>query len=113
MEIFKKYYGHEQGVCNIDDLYGVEWAYIPHFYYNFYVFQYSTSFTAAQALADKILQGEPEIIEKYIDFLSSGCSEYAIPTLAKVGVDMTSNQPFDLTIKRMNMVMDEIEDLID
>ena len=112
MEIFKKYYGHEQGVCNIDDLYGVEWAYIPHFYYNFYVFQYSTSFTAAQALADKILQGEPGIIEKYIDFLSSGCSEYAIPTLAKVGVDMTSNQPFDLTIKRMNMVMDEIEDLI-
>ena len=88
------------------------WARIPHFYYNFYVFQYSTSFTAAQAIADKILQGESGIVDKYIRFLSSGCSEYAIPTLRKVGVDMTGNEPFDLTIKRMNIIMDEIEEII-
>ncbi len=112
LEIFKKYYGSEQGITEIDDLYGIEWAYIPHFYYNFYVFQYSTSFTAAQALADKLLQGETGIVDKYIDFLSSGCSDYAIPTLMKVGIDMTNNEPFDLTIKRMNMVMDEIEALV-
>ena len=112
LDIFKRYYGHEQDITIIDDLYGVEWAYIPHFYYNFYVFQYSTSFTAAQAIADKILQGESGIVDKYILFLSSGCSEYAIPTLQKVGVDMTGNEPFDLTIKRMNMIMDEIEEII-
>ena len=112
LDIFKKYYGYEQDITTINDLYGVEWAYIPHFYYNFYVFQYSTSFTAAQAIADKILQGESGIVDKYIRFLSSGCSEYAIPTLRKVGVDMTGNEPFDLTIKRMNMIMDEIEEII-
>jgi oligoendopeptidase F len=112
LDIFKKYYGYEQDITTIDDLYGVEWAYIPHFYYNFYVFQYSTSFTAAQAIADKILQGESGIVDKYIRFLSSGCSEYAIPTLRKVGVDMTGNEPFDLTIKRMNIIMDEIEEII-
>jgi len=81
LDIFKKYYGYEQDITIIDDLYAIEWAYIPHFYYNFYVFQYSTSFTAAQAIADKILQGESGIVDKYIRFLSSGCSEYAIPTL--------------------------------
>jgi len=113
LELFRKYYGHEQGIVNIDDLYGLEWAYIPHFYYNFYVFQYSTSFTAAQAIADKILQGEEGINDKYMQFLSSGCSDYAIPTLLKVGVDMTNDVPFDLTLKRMNTVMNEIENLIE
>ena len=55
-DILKEYYGHDKGVCQIDDLYTVEWAYIPHFYYNFYVYQYSTSFTAATALAEEIAQ---------------------------------------------------------
>ena len=112
LEIFKKYYGHDDGVMTIEDLYGVEWAYIPHFYYNFYVYQYSTSFTASQAIVSKILNNEPGIIDKYLHFLSSGCSEYAIPTLQKVGVDMTGDEPFDLTIKKMNQVMDEIEMII-
>jgi oligoendopeptidase F len=113
IEIFKKYYGHDDGVMNVDDLYGVEWAYIPHFYYNFYVYQYSTSFTASQAIVAKILGDESGIIDKYLTFLSSGCSEYPIPTLQKVGIDMTSDEPFDLTIKKMNQVMDEIELIID
>jgi oligoendopeptidase F len=112
LEIFKKYYGHDDGIMYIDDLYGVEWAYIPHFYYNFYVYQYSTSFTASQAIVTKILDNEPGIIKKYIKFLSSGCSQYPIPTLQEVGIDMTRDEPFDLTIKKMNKVMDEIELLI-
>jgi oligoendopeptidase F len=98
---------------NVEDLYGVEWAYIPHFYYNFYVYQYSTSFTASQAIVAKILDKEAGIIEKYLTFLSSGCSDYAIPTLQKVGIDMTGDEPFDLTIKKMNQVMDEIELIVD
>jgi oligoendopeptidase F len=113
LAIFKKYYGHEDGVMTIEDHYGVEWAYIPHFYYNFYVYQYSTSFTASQAIVAKILEGETGIVDKYLTFLSSGCSDYAIPTLQKVGIDMTSDEPFDLTIKKMNQVMDEIELIID
>jgi len=112
MEILKRYYGHDEEVTVIDDLYAIEWAYIPHFYYNFYVFQYSTSFMASQALAEKMRKGGPEMVEKYIDFLSSGSSEYAIPTLKKVGIDMTTDEPFNLAIAKMNKVMDEIEKLL-
>jgi len=112
MEILKRYYGHDEGVTVIDDLYAIEWAYIPHFYYNFYVFQYSTSFMASQALAEKMRQGGPEMVAKYIDFLSSGSSDYAIPTLKKVGIDMTTDEPFNLAITKMNKIMDEIEKLL-
>ena len=111
LEILKKYYGHEEKICSINDLYGVEWAYIPHFYYNFYVFQYSTSFTAAQAIAAKILQGDPDILPRYLEFLGSGGSDYAIPVLQKLGIDMLGDEPFQLTMKRMEGVMDQIETL--
>ena len=110
--ILKKYYGEKEGIMVIDDLYGVEWAYIPHFYYNFYVFQYSTSFTASEVLTEKMLAGEKGMVEKYLEFLSSGNSGYAIPTLKKAGIDMTSDEPFGITIAKMNRVMDEIESLI-
>jgi oligoendopeptidase F len=112
LEILKKYYGHDQGVMTIDDLYAIEWAYIPHFYYNFYVFQYSTSFTASTMLAENMLNGGEEMINQYIDFLSSGSSDYAIPTLKKVGIDMTSDEPFVVTMAKMNQVMDEIEKIL-
>ena len=111
-EIIKKYYGHEEGVCNIDELYTVEWAYIPHFYYNFYVYQYSTSFCASTALAEKVLAGEKGAVEKYIEFLSAGGSEYPIELLKEAGVDMTTSEPFDKTITAMNRVMDEIEAIL-
>jgi oligoendopeptidase F len=113
LDILKRYYGHEEGVTVIDDLYAIEWAYIPHFYYNFYVFQYSTSYLASQVLAEKMLTGGPEMVQKYLDFLGSGSSEYAIPTLKKVGIDMTSDEPFTLAMAKMNKVMDEIEKILD
>ncbi len=112
LEILKKYYSHDEGITVIDDQFAIEWAYIPHFYYNFYVFQYSTSFMAAQALAEKMLSGDPGMVEKYLDFLSSGGSEYAIPTLKKVGIDMTSDEPFTLAMKKMNKVMDDMEKIL-
>ena len=113
LDLFKKYYGSDNGITHIDDKFAVEWAYIPHFYYNFYVFQYSTSFTASQTIVAKLLAGEPHIVDKYVQFLSSGCSDYAIPTLQKVGVDMTGNDAFNLAIQRMNAVMDEMETILD
>lgn len=112
LNILKKYYGHDEGITYIDDRYAIEWAYIPHFYYNFYVFQYSTSFTASTMLAEKMLHGGKEMVNKYINFLSSGNSDYAIPTLKKVGVDMTSDKPFDTTIAKLNAVMDEMEKIL-
>ncbi|MHC4071081.1 MAG: M3 family metallopeptidase [Planctomycetota bacterium] len=111
-DILKRYYGHDQGICHIDDLYTVEWAYIPHFYYDFYVYQYSTSFTASTALAEKVLGEEEGAVEGYINFLSSGGSEYPIDLLKKAGVDMTGAEPFNKTMAAMNRTMDEIEGIL-
>jgi len=111
-DILKEYYGHDKGICHIDDKYTVEWAYVPHFYYNFYVYQYSTSFTASTALVAKVLENEPGAVERYINFLSAGGSDYPINILKKAGVDMTTNEPFHLTMQAMNRTMDEIEEIL-
>ena len=111
-DILKQYYGHDQGVCFIDDLYTVEWAFIPHFYYNFYVYQYSTSFTASIALSEKVLNGDKTAVKKYIDFISAGGSDYPIEILKRAGVDMTTAEPFDKTMEAMERTMDEIEKIL-
>lgn len=111
-ELTKKYYGHDKGVCIVDDEIKAEWAYIPHFYYNFYVYQYATSYTASAALSEKALQGDKTAIEKYMKFLSAGGSDYPIELLKVAGVDMTTSQPFELTMQKMNRVMDEIEQIL-
>jgi oligoendopeptidase F len=111
--ILKKYYGNDQKTCLVDDYNNIEWAYIPHFYMNFYVYQYSTSFTASMSLAEKVLNKEPGAVEKYLKFLSSGGSDYPINLLRNAGVDMTTSVPFEKTIEAMNKVMDEIETILD
>ena len=111
-DIVKAYYGHDQGICNVDDYIEMEWAFIPHFYYNFYVYQYSTSFTASISLAEKVLSGDQNALAKYIEFLSAGGSDYPIELLKKAGVDMTTSEPFEKTIESMNKVMDEIEEIL-
>ena len=111
--IIREYYGHDKGICHIEDLYTVEWAFIPHFYYNFYVYQYATSFTASTALAEKVLAGEPGAIEKYIEFISAGGSDYPIDILKKAGVDMATADPFNKTMAAMTRTMDEIEKILD
>lgn len=113
LDITRKYYGHDEKVCQVNDLVGIEWAYVPHFYYNFYVFQYATSFTASQALAAKMLSGEAGMKQKYLDFLSSGGSKYPVDLLKDAGVDMNGTEPFDLTIGKLNHVMNEIEAILD
>lgn len=113
MELTKKYYGHDKGVCMVDDEIKTEWAFIPHFYYNFYVYQYATSFTASAALSEKVLAGDKEATKKYMEFLSAGGSDYPINLLKKAGVDMTTSQPLELTMKKMNRVMDEMEKILD
>ncbi len=111
-EIVRKYYGHAEGVCLVPELYTVEWAYIPHFYYNFYVYQYATSFTASIALSEKVLSKEKGAVEKFLAFLASGGSDYPINLLKKAGVDMTTAEPFSKTMKVMNQTMDEIEKIL-
>ncbi len=112
-DILKKYYGHEQGVCQVDDAYCVEWAYVPHFYLNFYVYQYATSFTASTALSQRILSGEKDAVKKTMEFLSAGGSDYPVAILKRAGVDMMSSDPFDRTMTVMNGIMDQIETILD
>ncbi|MFC1502142.1 oligoendopeptidase F [bacterium] len=111
-EIIKEYYGHDKGLCEIDDLYRIEWTYIPHFYYNFYVYQYATSFTASTALAERVINQEKGAVDNMIAFLSSGSSDYPVDLLIKSGVDMLQPGPFNKTMGVMNRTMDEIEALL-
>jgi oligoendopeptidase F len=111
-DITKKYYGHDKGVCIVDDYIQHEWAFIPHFYRNFYVFQYATSFTASSALSEKVLAGDPAATRKYLAFLGAGGSKYPIELLKEAGVDMTTDEPLELTMQKMNRVMDEIDKIL-
>jgi len=111
-DITRKYYGHDQGVCIVDDYVAHEWSFIPHFYRDFYVFQYATSFTASSALAEKVMAGDEAAKKRYLSFLSAGGSKYPIDLLKDAGVDMTTDEPLDLTIKKMNRVIDEMEKLL-
>jgi oligoendopeptidase F len=112
LEIVRKYYGHDKSVCLVDDYVQHEWAFIPHFYYNFYVFQYATSFTASAALSEKVLEGDKAATKRYLDFLSAGGSKYPIDLLKDAGVDMTTGEPLRLTLQKINRVMDEMERIL-
>ena len=112
-DIVDKYYGQDQGICKVDDYIGMEWAFVPHFYRSFYVFQYSTSFTASISLAEKVMGGDKKALQNYMSFLSAGGSDYPIALLKNAGVDMNSKDPFEKTTASMNKVMDEIEKILD
>jgi oligoendopeptidase F len=111
-DITKRYYGSDKGVCVVDDYVAHEWAFIPHFYRNFYVYQYATSFTASSALSEKVLSGDPSATKRYLTFLGSGGSKYPIDLLKDAGVDMTTDEPLDLTMRKMKRVMDEMDKLL-
>ena len=108
-DILKRYYGHNEGIMNIKDKYTVEWAYIPHFYRNFYVYQYATSISAAYFLTDKILNKEKGSKETLINILQAGGSNYPFDILLNAGVDMSSEAVYSSIISRMNQLMDEVE----
>ena len=112
MDITRKYYGHDQGICVVDDYIANEWSFIPHFYRDFYVYQYATSFAASEALAEKVRSGGPAATRRFLAFLSAGGSKYPIDLLKDAGVDMTTDEPLELTVRSMNRVMDEMERLL-
>lgn len=102
------YYGPDMVV---DDEIAMEWARIPHFYYNYYVYQYATGYSAAVALSRKILsEGEPAV-KKYLNFLSSGCTRSPIALLKDAGVDMTSPAPVEQALQLFDELLDEMEKL--
>jgi oligoendopeptidase F len=111
-DITRKYYGHDKGVTVVDDYIAHEWAFIPHFYRTYYVFQYATSFTASAALSEKVMAGDPAATRRYLTFLGAGGSKYPIDLLKDAGVDMTTDEPLELTMQKMNRVMDEMDKLL-
>jgi oligoendopeptidase F len=116
--LLRTYYGHDQGVCEIDSLYGVEWAYVDHFFYDFYVYQYATSIVASTAIVngirDEAAAKKPvtQRRDAYLQMLRSGSSKYPIDLLRDAGVDMTTSAPFQASMREMNAVMDQIEKLL-
>ncbi|QNG59569.1 oligoendopeptidase F [Bacillus sp. PAMC26568] len=108
-DLNKKYFGENVA---IDEEIGLEWARIPHFYYNYYVYQYATGYSAATALSKQILEeGEPAV-KRYLEFLKSGSSDYPIEVLKKAGVDMTSPQPIEEALKVFEEKLNEMEQLL-
>src|SRR5437016_7249750 len=105
-EILRRYHGDKEAVVKIDDLYAVEWAYIPHFYYTFYVYQYATSIAASSLFADAVLKGTPGAKEKYLKLLGSGSSDYPYELVKAAGVDLASPAPYQAVVARMNRIMD-------
>jgi len=105
-----QYYGPDMVV---DPEIALEWARIPHFFYNFYVFQYATGFSAAVALANKILTEGEEAVKHYLKFLSSGCATDPISLLKIAGVDMATPQPIDDALKLFDSLIDEMDALMD
>jgi oligoendopeptidase F len=112
-EILRRYHGHDQGVLLIDDLYTNEWMFIPHFYFNMYVFQYATSQTAGTALYAKIIDEGEAGVENYKNLLRAGSSGYPFDLLTRAGVDMTRPEPYRAVVAKMNAIMDEMEGLLD
>lgn len=110
LELNKKYFGDE---IVVDEEIEIEWARIPHFYSDFYVYQYATGYAAASAFAEKILNEGEEAVEKYLGFLKTGGRNYPVETLKIAGVDMTSKAPLEATIRRFNELIDLIEKEMD
>ncbi|WP_326717478.1 oligoendopeptidase F [Vagococcus jeotgali] len=104
-----KYYGE---AVERDPEIAYEWSRIPHFYYNYYVYQYATGFSAATALADKIIKKEEGALERYINFLKAGSSDYPIDVMKKAGVDMTKPDYIEETMTVFEDRLNELESLI-
>ncbi len=117
--IVRTYYGADKGVCAVDSLYAAEWAFVPHFYYDFYVYQYATSMVAAISIANGIRSEAsatpPSTAERdaYLAMLAKGSSEYPVDLLKGAGVDMTTSAPFQAAMAEMNHIMDKIEAILD
>ena len=111
-EILHRYHGTQEGVMEIDPAYCVEWAYIPHFYYGFYVYQYATSISAGSLFAKRITAGEPGALQRYTALLEAGGSGYPYELVKAAGVDLATPAPYQALVAHMNAIMDEIETLL-
>jgi len=106
LDLLKKYHGD---AVIIDPLYAIEWAYIPHFYYDFYLYQYATSIAASAYFSEKLLAGGPGVRENYLNVLRAGGSDYPVDILKRAGLDMTSPTPYRAIIAKFGATLDKVE----
>ncbi len=112
LALLRRYHGHDEGVVLVDDHCAREWAYVSHFYYDFYVYQYATSLAAAAQFADEVLSGADEARERYLGVLKAGGSAYPHDLLAGAGVDLATAAPYRALGARMSALLDEMEALL-
>lgn len=111
-DTLKEYYGHHKNLMNIEELYTHEWSFVPHFYYNYYVYKYVVGFIGALTLATKVARGDIAP-ETYIDgFLRKGSSQPPLEILKSAGVDMTTSEPYELVAELFNSRLAELADLL-
>ena len=109
LDLLKRYHGPKFAM---DPAYGIEWAYIQHYFYGFYVFQYATSITAANYFADKLMHGTPKDRENYLSVLRAGGSDYGYNILKKAGLDMATATPYQTIVRSFSNVLDQAEKLL-
>ncbi|UCF68731.1 MAG: oligoendopeptidase F family protein, partial [Acidobacteriota bacterium] len=113
LELLRRHHGTARQTMVIDEIYASEWASVPHFFMNFYVYQYATSCVAAMLLAQRILAGERGSLERYLNLLRSGSSEPPIELLCAAGVDMTSPEPIRAAVREMEDLMNRFSELLE
>ena len=110
-EILKRYHGDAQGVMKIDEPYCVEWEFIPHFYYGFYVYQYATSMVGAAYFQEQVAKGGDAERENFLNLLRAGGSDYPYELYKRAGLDMAQAEPYAALVARFNSLMDQMEAL--
>jgi oligoendopeptidase F len=105
----RDYHGHDQGVVRVADRFAIEWAAVPHFYYNFYVFKYATGIIAATALSRSVIDRTPGAREAYLRFLGAGGSDYPLALLRHAGVDLESERPYGESFAAVDAQIDRLE----
>jgi oligoendopeptidase F len=106
LDLNKQYFGPEMVS---DPLIANEWSMIPHFYYNFYVYQYATSFAASVAIAHRILEQGEAAVKPYLEFLSGGCTKDPVSLLKIAGVDLSTSEPIDEALEVFGRAIEELE----
>jgi oligoendopeptidase F len=112
LDITREYYGHDKGVMEVGEYIQNEWSYIPHFYMNYYVFQYSTGMISSMALSKSVLDNVPGAKEKYLGLLKAGGSDFPLETLKKAGVDLTQETAYKDAFKRFDELLNEMEKIV-
>lgn len=112
LELTRLYYGHNQGVVKVEDYIQSEWSLIPHFYYNFYVYQYATGVIASMAISDAVLKEGAPARDRYLTFLKAGGSDFPLETLKKAGVDLSKPEAVSKAFQAFGGYVDEMEKIV-